>query len=126
MLYLSLFIFPFSFVLLCSIQLIVTKPTSSLVAHPFCLLSRSYFSFFLLFFFFYSHSTHCSFPLHIVTWIHIIGLSVGELSSRSVTFGGEAKVSNIEDIKCINSTSLILQRSLGFKCELRRRKLVNE
>src|ERR1700719_4759491 len=76
--------FPFPFVLLCSIQLIVTKPTSSLVAHPFCLLSRSYFSLFLLFFF-YSHSTRCSFPLHLVTWIHIIGLSVGELSSRSVT-----------------------------------------
>ena len=125
MLYLSLFIFPFPFVLLCSIQLIVTKPTSSLVAHPCCLLSRSYFSLFLLFFF-YSHSTRCSFPLHIVTWIHIIGLSVGELSSQTVTFGGEAKVSNIEDIKCINSTSLVLQRSLGFKCELRRRKLVNE
>src|ERR1700719_4063239 len=84
MLYLLLFIFSFPFVLLCSIQLIVTKPTSSLVAHPFCLLSRSYFSLFLLFFF-YSHSTRCSFPLHIVTWIHIIGLSVGELSSRTVT-----------------------------------------
>src|ERR1700720_4268745 len=84
MLYLSLFIFPFPFVLVCSIQLIVTKPTSSLVAHPCCLLSRSYFSLFFLFFF-YSHSTRCSFPLHIVTWIHIIGLSVGELSSRSVT-----------------------------------------
>src|SRR5713226_9368680 len=84
MLFLSLFIFPFPFVLLCSIQLIVTKPTSSLVAHPCCLLSRSYFSLFLLFFF-YSHSTRCSFPLHIVTWIHIIGLSVGELSSRFVT-----------------------------------------
>src|SRR5713101_1860934 len=84
MLYLSLFIFPFPFVLVCSIQLIVTKPTSSLVAHPFCLLSRSYFSLFLLFFF-YSHSTRCSFPLHIVTWIHIIGLSVGELSRQTVT-----------------------------------------
>ena len=126
MLYLSLFNFPFSFELLCSIQLIVTKPTSSLVAHPCCLLSRSYFSLFLLFFF-YSHSTRCSFPLHIVTWIHIIGLSVGELSrQKTVTFGGEAKISIIEDIKCINSTSLVLQRSLGFKCELRRRKLVNE
>src|ERR1700719_3494917 len=107
MLYLLLFIFSFPFVLLCSIQLIVTKPTSSLVAHPFCLLFRSYFSLFLLFFF-YSHSTRCSFPLHLVTWIHIIGLSVGELSSRSVTCGAEAKVSIIEDIKCINSTSLVL------------------
>src|ERR1700731_4596409 len=85
MLYLSLFIFPFSFVLLCSIQLIVTKPTSSLVAHPFCLLSLvlTFLSFSSSSF--YSHSTRCSFPLHIVTWIHIIGLSVGELSSRSVT-----------------------------------------
>jgi hypothetical protein len=86
------------------------------VAHPFCLLSLvlTFLSFSSSSF--YSHSTRCSFPLHIVTWIHIIGLSVGELSSRSVTFGGEAKVSNIEDIKCINSTSLVLQRSLGFKC----------
>src|ERR1700722_13041072 len=77
--------FPFPFVLLCSIQLIVTKPTSSLVAHPCCLLSLvlTFLSFSSSSF--YSHSTRCSFPLHIVTWIHIIGLSVGELSSRSVT-----------------------------------------